>query len=302
MGIISYINRPEYFFQPNQVIKRLKLSTEVSPTSETFNLPWGVRINAVPGEVVGRSISAMGIYDLCISEALWRLIDEGETCVDVGANIGYMTSLMAHKVGLSGKVIAFEPHPAIYKRLVNNVQDWHIEKNWAQIETNKLAISDDLGQAQLFVPINFDQNQGTASLMPFLEEIDYSANQQITVDTSTLDNLFVNLTIELLKIDVEGHEINVLLGAEKLLQEGRIRDILFEEHRPYPNPVSEFLQEKGYTIYRIIKGFLKPNLVHPQAANSHPWEPPSYLATKDIDRVSGRFQSLGWKCLKSTTH
>jgi hypothetical protein len=83
MGIISYINRPEYFFQPNQAIKRLKLSTEVFPTSETFNLPWGIRINAVPGEVVGRSISAMGIYDLCISEALWRIIDEGETCVDV---------------------------------------------------------------------------------------------------------------------------------------------------------------------------------------------------------------------------
>jgi FkbM family methyltransferase len=65
---------------------------------------------------------------LCL-DISWVYHPEPGRAVDVGANIGYMTSLMAHKVGLSGKVIAFEPHPAIYKRLVNNVQDWHIEKN-----------------------------------------------------------------------------------------------------------------------------------------------------------------------------
>jgi FkbM family methyltransferase len=300
MGIISFINRPEYFFQPSQIVKRFKLNFGTSPISETFNLPWGVKIKASPGEVIGRSISAMGIYDLCVSEALWRLIDEDETCVDVGANIGYMTSLMAHRVGPRGKVIAFEPHPDIYQRLSNNVQSWSTEKNWTHIKTSTLAISDQLGQAQLFVPMNFDLNQGTASILPSSDGADFSSGQQLVVETNTLDNLFDNLTIELLKIDVEGHEINVLLGAEKLLRENRIRDIIFEEHRSYPNPVSEFLKEKGFSIYRVIKGFFRPNLVPPQTARFHPWEPPCYLATKDIYRVSGRFKSLGWKCLKNT--
>jgi len=302
MQIINYIRRPEYLFQPKQLLKRLSLNSQALSVSNTFDLPWGVKINAFPGEVVGRSISAMGIYDLCVSETLWRIVDEGETCIDVGANIGYVTSLMAHRVGSSGKVIAFEPHPSIYQRLSSNVRGWHTEKNWMQIETSNLAISDHLGKAQLFIPADFDQNQGTASLMPASDAVDYSSNQQLAVDTDTLDNLFGNLTVELLKIDVEGHEISVLLGAKKLLRENRIRDILFEEHQPYPNPVSEFLQEKGYSIYRVTKGFLKPNLVLPQAADSHPWEPPCYLATKDIDRVSARFKPLGWNCLKNTTH
>ncbi|MEA5448115.1 FkbM family methyltransferase [Leptolyngbya sp. CCNP1308] len=300
MGIISLINRPEYFFQPNQIVKRFKLKFKASPASETFKLPWGVKISAFPGEVIGRSISAMGVYDLCVSETLWRIIDEGETCVDVGANIGYMTSLMAHRVGLEGKVVAFEPHPSIYQRLSNNVQSWITEKNWTQIETSTLAISDKLGQAQLFEPINFGLNQGTASLMPSSDEIAYSSVQQLIVETNTLDKLFSNRAIGLLKIDVEGHEISVLSGAEELLKENRIRDILFEEHRPYPNPVSEFLKEKGYFIYRVTKDFLKPSLVLPQAAGFHPWEPPCYLATKNVERVFDRFKSLGWKCLKNT--
>ncbi|MBD2107748.1 FkbM family methyltransferase [Nodosilinea sp. FACHB-13] len=301
MGVISFINRPEYFFQPNQIVKRFRLNFKASPVSETFSLPWGVEINAFPGEVVGRSIAAMGIYDLCVSETLWRIIDEGETCVDVGANIGYMTSLMAHRVGLEGKVSAFEPHPSIYQRLSDNVRNWSTEKNWTQVEVSNLAISDQPGEAQLFVPTNFDLNQGTASLTFASSEADYSTDQKLVVETDTLDNLFDNFTIGLLKIDVEGHEINVLSGAEELLIKNRIRDIIFEEHRPYPNPVSEFLKEKGYSIYRVTKGLCKPNLVPPQAASFHPWDPPCYLATKDIDRVANRFKPLGWKCLKNTT-
>jgi FkbM family methyltransferase len=298
MGVISFINRPEYLFQPSQIIKRFKLNFKVSPASETFDLPWGVKINAFPGEVVGRSIAAMGIYDLCVSETLWRIIDKGETCVDVGANIGYMTCLMAHRVGPNGKVVAFEPHPCIYQRLSNNVRNWNLENNWNQVKISSLAISDHSGQAQLIVPTDFHLNQGTASLMLSSDKFESSIGRQIEVETDTLDNLFNDLTIELLKIDVEGHEINVLLGAEELLRKNRIRDVIFEEHKSYPNPVSEFLKEKGYSIYRVIKRLLKPSLVPPQAATFHPWEPPCYLATKDVARVASRFKPLGWRCLK----
>jgi hypothetical protein len=44
MSIINYLNRPEYFFRPKQIITRLKLNNKVAPASETFNLPWGVKI------------------------------------------------------------------------------------------------------------------------------------------------------------------------------------------------------------------------------------------------------------------
>jgi FkbM family methyltransferase len=301
MNIIDYINRPEYVFQPQQVFRRLKAKIiNNSIGKNTFRLPWGVTINAFSGEAIGKSIAAMGIYDLCVSESLYRIIDKNETCVDVGANIGYMTSLMAHCVGKEGRVFAFEPHPNIYQTLFQNIQKWKKENDWTQIELKNLAISDQLGQASLFIPVNFDNNQGIASLVPPVSEDVNNLGQKITVETNTLDNLFGNSKIQLLKLDVEGHEINVLLGAQKMLEENRIRDVLFEEHQSYPNSVCSFLIEKGYSVYRVTKGFLKPSLVPPKAAKFHPWEPPCYLATKDIERISRRFKKIGWQCIKET--
>ncbi|WLT38828.1 FkbM family methyltransferase [Synechocystis sp. B12] len=258
-----------------------------------------MKINAFSGEAIGRSIAAMGVYDLCVSESLWRLIDNREICVDVGANIGYMTSIMAYRVGLEGKVIAFEPHPDIYQLLINNVQYWDRQNNWQQIQINKLGISNQSGQASLFIPINFNKNQGTASLDNSTDIKHHNLNKKITINTDTLDNLFEDTTIQVLKLDVEGHELNVLLGAQKMILENRIRDIIFEEHHPYPNPVSEFLTEQGYSVFRITKGFFKPNLKSPQITAYHPWEPPCYLATKDVDRSFQRFKQFGWHCLKS---
>ena len=64
-----------------------------------------------PKETIGRAILRLGVYDLCVSESICRLLDPGESAIDVGANLGYMTSLMAAKAGKCGSVESFEPHP-----------------------------------------------------------------------------------------------------------------------------------------------------------------------------------------------
>ncbi len=57
-----------------------------------------------PAEGVGRSLWRLGVYDLVTCELCWRLLDPGETAVDVGANIGVVTGLLARRAGPAGEV------------------------------------------------------------------------------------------------------------------------------------------------------------------------------------------------------
>src|SRR5213596_3121288 len=90
-----------------------------------------------------------------VSEVLWRLVHAGDICLDIGANIGYMTSLLAIKTGDGRRVFAFEPHPKIFGRLKMNVEFFAIR--W-RIMTSQNAIGAADGQANLLEPVDFDTN------------------------------------------------------------------------------------------------------------------------------------------------
>ncbi|MHC5821300.1 MAG: FkbM family methyltransferase, partial [Nostoc sp.] len=91
-----YVNRPEYIFRPTQIYHRFFYGNSNSNSEfKNANLPWKVKIkiSIYPNDVVSNAISKYGIYDLSLTEALWRLTSPGETAIDIGANIGYMTSI-----------------------------------------------------------------------------------------------------------------------------------------------------------------------------------------------------------------
>lgn len=304
MKLIEYFNRPEYIFRPIQIYHRLLRPAKTKAKGvEDVLLPWGLKIKIHPDEVIGRSIWIMGIYDLSISELIWRLLEPGEIAIDVGANIGYMTSIMANKVGNQGEVISFEPLPEIHTELSENVNRWQQELGWNQITIKQIALSDRSGQGTLKLPINFSENRGTASLSPEKDSLNKEREEKFVqsylVPLTTLDEIIADKDkICLIKIDVEGHELEVLKGADRLITEQKIRDIVFEEHHPYPTPVTQFLEERGYKIFRIKKGFWKPLLELPTARSiTHPWEPPNYLATKDPSRAIERMKKKGWSIL-----
>jgi len=304
MQLINYLNRPEYIFRPLQIYRRLLRSRH--PDNKLFKnvlLPWGVnlKISLAPGEVVGHSVWAMGIYDLIVTEVLWRLIDPGETAIDVGVNIGYMATIMAKRVGKRGQVWCFEPNPEVYEELSENIKNWQATLGWNQIYAQKLALSNYSGKAVLSVP---KRNREEASLISPKDVMSTQANDDdfktYTVSLEKLDNVLKTRNkIGLIKIDVEGHELEVLQGAIRLISAQQIRDIIFEDHNGYPSSVSQFLEDNGYTIFRIWKGFWKPLLEPPTKKLIHPWEPPSYLATKDSSRARERLKKRGWNSLQS---
>lgn len=297
MALIDYLNRPEYWLRPQQIYRRLlNPRDQVFKDSQAVQLPWGATLSIYPDsrEVIERSLWIMGIYDLSLSEALWRAIAPGEIVLDVGANIGYITSLMAAKVGLSGKVIAFEPNPEVYQELQQHIQSWQQQQNWSQIELSSLALSNQEGEGILNIPL---QNRGEAALVDSVESVAGRSLRTYPVKLISLDQFWQDRTemISALKVDVEGHELAVFQGAKKLLNQGRIRDIFFEDHAYYPSPATDFLEQQGYTIFRLWKGFWRP-ILRPATYNAvHRWEPPNYVATRDPERILKRFKTWGWQ-------
>jgi len=303
---ISGIFKPEYFYQPKRAWKRLLPFH--SPSKAEFieeKLPWGMSIRARPMEEHGRIISTLGVIDLAVTETLWRLSEPGEIAVDVGANIGYMTAVMAARVGSieGGHVWAFEAHPEVFKELKYNIEKWQVQLTKIKIEIEQIAISERQGTVMLGTPNSFAANRGLSSVIAS-ENIDNEPAlrglKTASVKSVSLDDLFPSpKKIGILKLDVEGHELSVLKGAKSLLSENRIRDCVFEEHGEYPTPVTKKFEENGYSVFRIQRKFFGPELLLPDSKIRRTrWEPTSFIATKQPERVVERFKKSGWKALQ----
>jgi FkbM family methyltransferase len=295
------LNKPHYLFRPQQVFARIAYAAQSRrlPPGETWatSLPWGLELGFVPSEAIGSSIARTGIYDLLVSEALWRLTDPGDVAVDAGANIGHMTSVLALRAGPSGRVLAFEPHPALCDLLRQNVTRWPSE-GVAPVKVHEAAVSDRSGAGWLNTGERFEENMGSAEIA--LEPL--KRGQAYGVALVRLDEVLRRARVGLLKLDVEGQELAALQGAEAAISERRVRDIVFESQMAYPAPVTDLLEAAGYHVFALKQKLLGPELLGDPGARSVPpaqWEPPSCLATLDPGRARLRFRPRGWATLRT---
>ncbi len=145
-----------------------------------------------------------------IARLLATSIDSNTVFVDVGANIGCHSCLAGSIIGRSGtgKVIAIEPNPVCCELLRRNIQ-----LNWSMcpIEVMPIAVSNFKGTANLAIPLHHAPNAHLA-----LSEGD-NEGKSTPVAVSTLDQLIPDGIVDIIKIDVEGHEWAVLDGARNLL-------------------------------------------------------------------------------------
>lgn len=176
-----------------------------------------------------RILSTLGVIDLAVTETLWRLADPGELAVDVGANIGYMTAVLAARVGSipGGCVRAFEAHPEIFEELRYNVEQWQRQLP-VNLDIQQIAISDQRGTLTLGIPDSFARNRGLAFVVTpntKSSQPDGQTIKTVSVPSISLDELFPSDEIGVLKLDVEGHEFSVLQGAKNLLKKPKIRGL-----------------------------------------------------------------------------
>jgi FkbM family methyltransferase len=247
--------------------------------------PWGCAMRVARTETLGAGIARTGVHELAVSELIWRLTGGDDLAIDVGANVGYFTGLLARR---TRHVIALEPNPRLRRLIEGNVARWDVRE---KITLDYRAASNARGTATLHVPEDFERNFGTASL----EASDAAASDE--VETVRLDEVIAGRHVGLLKIDVEGHELAALEGASQSLADGLIRDVVFEDHRPLPSPVSRLLESAGFAIHGIEEGFTRPLLVPPDR-ELRGWDAPTYLATREPERTLALARPRGWHCLR----
>ena len=160
-----------------------------------------------------------GTYKESVLEVLKRELKTGDTVLDIGANIGYFTCLMAKMVGEGGKVFAFEPDPGNLNLLRKNVAGNNLHNSVTVIP---LAVSDEAGKSLLF-PSGVHSSLG---FDPFRVVID--RGEAVTVSAMTLDEFFNNSfpKINLIKMDVIGSEARALKGMRELLRKNKTIIIL----------------------------------------------------------------------------
>jgi predicted O-methyltransferase YrrM len=119
---LSGIFKPEYFYQPKVALQRfLPFGGIANIEFVEMRPPWDMNIRVHLLEEHGKILATLVAINLAVIETLWRLTEPGELVVDVGANIGYISAVLAHRVA-GGYIWAFEAHPEIFTELKFNIE------------------------------------------------------------------------------------------------------------------------------------------------------------------------------------
>ncbi len=156
-------------------------------------------------------------YEVRYDELLRATIRPGDCVWDVGANIGFYTKLFAECVGESGMVLAFEPSSINFERLSRNCR----LLNNASLK--QLGLSDSDGQ------LNFAQGQDEIGSTSRISSLSGASAIAVRVADNIVQSGDAPLP-NIVKIDVEGHELNVLLGMTEILSMATTRAVGIEVH------------------------------------------------------------------------
>ena len=182
---------------------------------------------------------------------LQRIVRPGMTVLDVGANLGLYTVLFARLVGATGRVIAFEPDPALFALLRRN----STLNGFTNITAHNLALGSRSDRAMLRKMIfnSGDNTLGSDGSRCFRREV--------PIQVVALDEFLPALHIDLVKIDVQGWEFEVLRGMDRILAACPHAGIYFElwpaglrRAERTPAEMAEWLQARGYKLYHAATG------------------------------------------------
>jgi FkbM family methyltransferase len=185
----------------------------------------GIRMVVDTSDVLGRTLATSGIWEPQTTTAFHSLLADGDVCVDVGANVGYYTLLASNLVGPRGHVYALEPAPEIFAALEANLALNAV----SNVTPLRIAAGPEEGHAALFRPPS--GNVGRSSLRPHSDVPSRPDCSSVPVRPLSAVIPAADLhRLRLVKIDVEGYEVEVLRGLEPLFERGLRPAVLVEVH------------------------------------------------------------------------
>jgi FkbM family methyltransferase len=243
---------------------------------------FGARMEVELPDTIQTCILLAGIWEPGVTRYLLDALRPGDTFIDVGANVGYHSLLAASLVGPTGRVVAFEASPTVFRSLQRNLQ----LNRYRNIDPWNLAISDQAGQVAIFSAS--EENQGHSTIVPGLAARE-NQRFETMIRADTLPAAVpasVLYSARIVKIDVEGAERLVIGGISGTLATfGEDTEWIVElSHEFSPgghddtNWIFEQFRSHGYRAYRLPNDYSigplldPPRFIAPVRLNSAPTE------------------------------
>jgi FkbM family methyltransferase len=239
-------------------VKSQRLSTDIANWAAQYATVRNI------GRYFGRAAMAS------TAELLWRrrqghdlalvvadhFATSGATVIDVGASWGLFTYHLAHRVGKSGRLYSFEPHPQNAPMLQKLAMAKH------HVHFSPVALSDERGHAELLIPRQQSRLvTAQASLSHGFDGQGVDV-EKVDVPTARLDDeIASSAQVDFVKIDVEGHEGAVLRGGASTLGRSRPPILIEIEQRHLSVPIGDIfaqLQDLGYHLFYVGDTTLRP--------------------------------------------
>jgi FkbM family methyltransferase len=171
---------------------------------------------------ISRTLLLFGQRELEHKIMLERILRPGMTVLDIGANIGYYALMELALVQPGGRLIAVEPSPSNVALLKRNLA----LNGYADVEIHQAAISDCAETRPIFISemsnLNTFHRTGSAANLK---------GMMLDVETTTVPAIMAGKPLDLIRMDVEGHEVEVLTGLLPAVERGEMRPmIIFETH------------------------------------------------------------------------
>jgi FkbM family methyltransferase len=223
------------------------------PVFETRDCRYGRMLYPAQDLYVGRSLALYGEYSEWEADVLRHFVRPRDAVVEVGANLGAHTVLLARLAGAAGSVLAFEPQPVIYQLLCANLALNQI----TTVQAEPKGLGRRTGFAHIPV-LDYGARENFGGLS--LELV----TEGVKVPVAILDSYRLS-RCDFLKLDVEGMELQVLEGGAETLH--RLRPVLYVENdrQDKSHDLMAFLLAMDYRLW-----WHWPALFHPDNFAGNP--------------------------------
>ena len=192
-------------------------------------------------DAISREVCFTGFYEPQETALVRSILRPGMSFVDVGANWGYYTLLAASLVGSEGRVLSLEPDPRLFPLLQENVTGSELN----QVTLVQMAAATEPGTLPLAGYAEDGSNYGISRIIA-----DGSEDKNVfQVSADSLDRILHQhglLSIDLMKMDIEGAEAFAIAGLAESLAERKVKRLLLELH-----PAE--LAQHGMTVSAVIQ-------------------------------------------------
>jgi FkbM family methyltransferase len=203
-------------------------------------------------DVVANTIKNNGVFEKEVVDLAFKYIKEDTAVLDLGSNFGQMSILFSQKVGLKGKVYAFDADDFVYEILQKNIE---ANNKTGVIIPTFGAIHNKENEILYFPDQDFERFGAYGSY-----GIDYSSEVGRAIRSITIDSLNIPEPISFMKIDIQGGDLQAMQGAVKTIEKNKM-PILFEYEYHFEDDYNlsfqeyvDFVREIGYVFKKVING------------------------------------------------